>query len=71
MYRIHDLKETHQADKILKTLYWNVNGIGNKFDDKMLIKRITEYDIIVLAETQKGTSYESRAKVSWTFWIHP
>ena len=24
----------------------------------MLTKRITEYDIIVLAETQKGTSYE-------------
>ena len=24
----------------------------------MLIKHITEYDIIVLAETQKGTSYE-------------
>ena len=42
----------------VKTLYWNVNGIGNKFDNKLLIKYMTEYDIIVLAETQKGTSYE-------------
>ena len=41
----------------IRVLSWNINGLGNKMADPVLLAFIREYDMVFLTETMKSNDY--------------